>query len=444
MQQKLIIIIALAVLWLQKPAGAQAVSTLDDPLRHGYALLIGNSHYEDRAWPPLNDIPLQLTALKKGLDKHFDRVEIVQDLKAEQIRQKINNFLRTYGNDSNARLLIYYAGHGYTEPIEQYSEYRGYITGTDTPKSDYSPASFAAARLKAISMIEIRAPLPEVLARHILFIFDSCFAGSIFTDRGIDPPRTLTADMVARLHEKPSRDFITAGTANETVPAHSPIPDLLLAALAGEADRDGLGVVSATEIHTYLRNKLLRMPDVNLTPQAGRLRDSRFAAGEFLFRVGPAAKETIPVNIPPAQVKPRVTPLVGEVLGSWTLEILGGRFPRLTFENVFELMCGRKSISLELAYPGTVSIGNPNNDAKITISAQKKQLKLVGPLRNPSGEEENVQLSIDYFNSSQLPTLLAILTSGDTFTVSNDTSSYTVRSSQKKDLITAFRNSCNG
>jgi hypothetical protein len=136
--------------------------------------------------------------------------------------------------------------------------------------------------------------------------------------------------------------------------------------------------------------------------------------------------------------------LVGEVLGSWTLEILGGRFPRLTFENVFELMCGRKSISLELAYPGTVSIGNPNNDAKITISAQKKQLKLVGPLRNPSGEEENVQLSIDYFNSSQLPTLLAILTSGDTFTVSNDTSSYTVRSSQKKDLITAFRNSCNG
>ena len=121
MQQKLIIIIALAVLWLQKPAGAQAVSTLDDPLRHGYALLIGNSHYEDRAWPPLNDIPLQLTALKKGLDKHFDRVEIVQDLKAEQIRQKINNFLRTYGNDSNARLLIYYAGHGYIEPIEQYS-----------------------------------------------------------------------------------------------------------------------------------------------------------------------------------------------------------------------------------------------------------------------------------------------------------------------------------
>jgi hypothetical protein len=283
----LIVIIALAVPLLQKPAGAQDVSKLDDPLRHGYALLIGNSRYEDRAWPPLNDIPLQLTALKKGLDKHFDRVEIVENLKAEQLRQTINTFLRTYGNDSNARLLIYYAGHGYTEPIEQYSEYRGYITGTDTPKSDYTAAGFAAARLRAISMIEIRAPLPEVLAGHILFIFDSCFAGSIFTNRGDDAPRVLTADIVARLIEKPSRDFITAGRENETVPAHSPIPDLLLAALSGEADKYGLGVVSATEIATYLRNSVLRMQDVNLTPQGGRLPDSRFAQGEFLFRVNP-------------------------------------------------------------------------------------------------------------------------------------------------------------
>ena len=30
----------------------------DDPLRHGHALLIGNAHYKDRRWPPLEDVPL--------------------------------------------------------------------------------------------------------------------------------------------------------------------------------------------------------------------------------------------------------------------------------------------------------------------------------------------------------------------------------------------------
>ena len=43
-------------------ADAQVSSVSDDPLHHGHALLIGNSHYRDSRWPQLLDIPLQLTA----------------------------------------------------------------------------------------------------------------------------------------------------------------------------------------------------------------------------------------------------------------------------------------------------------------------------------------------------------------------------------------------
>jgi glycosylphosphatidylinositol transamidase (GPIT) subunit GPI8 len=132
----------------------------------------------------LIDIPLQLDALQKGLQGHFDTVQVEQDLRTEQLRQKINDFVRTYGNDSNARLFIYYAGHGYTEVIRQRNENRGYITGIDTPRSDGTSQAYDAARLKAISMAEIRAPLEDVLAKSILFVFDSCFAGTIFTNRG--------------------------------------------------------------------------------------------------------------------------------------------------------------------------------------------------------------------------------------------------------------------
>src|SRR5215470_9417733 len=118
-----------AVLSSQHRVAAQASSASDDPLRHGHALLIGNSHY--RAWPELVDVPLQLNELEKGLKNHFDTVEVVKALEIDPLRQKIDRFLRSYGNDSNARLFIYYAGHGYTELSLLFSEYRGYITGID-------------------------------------------------------------------------------------------------------------------------------------------------------------------------------------------------------------------------------------------------------------------------------------------------------------------------
>ena len=82
--------------------------------------------------------------------------------------------------------------------------------------------------------------------------------------------------------EKPAREIIPAGSANETVPAHSPIPELLLAAINGEADPFHEGVVTAADIREYL---LVQIHDLKLTPQEGKLNDPAFAEGSFLFRV---------------------------------------------------------------------------------------------------------------------------------------------------------------
>jgi len=279
-------------------ADAQAPPGSDDPLRRGHALLIGNSHYRDSGWPQLDDIPLQLAQLEKGLKEHFDTVKVAQDLQAIPLLAMINDFLREYGNDSNARLLIYYAGHGYTEI--QRNENRGYITGIDTPRIDGTRQAYDAARLKAISMAEIRAPLERAPAKSILVLFDSCFAGTIFTNRaGSDPPRPLTRDLVTQLMERPARDIITAGRSDQRVPAHSPIPDLFLAALNGAADPYKHGVISSSEIHAYLLNRVLQMREINLTPQAGKLPNPDFAEGTFLFRIinpanrAPSENETI-------------------------------------------------------------------------------------------------------------------------------------------------------
>jgi len=278
----IVVIFATAISLMPHRVEAQAPAALDDPLRHGHALLIGTSTYKDPHWPPLDDVPLELEALRKGLHDHFDSVEVAINLETEKLRQRITDFLQSYGNDKDARLFIYYAGHGYTEDIGEQNERRGYITGIDTPWVDGTEQAYNAARPKALSMGAIRAPLEDARAKSILFVFDSCFAGTIFTDRSGGDPRPLSKETVARLTEKPARDFITAGRSDQRVPAHSPIPELLIAAINGAADRYQWGVISAVEIRGYMLDQIRNL---DLTPQAGRLDNPAFAEGAFLFRV---------------------------------------------------------------------------------------------------------------------------------------------------------------
>jgi formylglycine-generating enzyme required for sulfatase activity len=282
-----LLILIVALLGTPQSVNAQASSSSADPLRRGHALLIGISHYADSDWPQLDDIPLQLEALQAGLKDHFETIEVRQDLDARQLWQTIDRFIRSHGNDSDARLFVYYAGHGYTEVISQYNENRGYITGTDTPSTRRGTLqAYNESRLRAVSMLQISSLLREVLARHVLFVFDSCFAGTIFTTRSeSEPPRILSSETVARLMEQPARAFITAGRASERVPSHSPIPELLLAALGGAADPYNQGVTSATAIGMYLKYAISQMTGVALTPQEGKLPDPAFAQGDFLFRI---------------------------------------------------------------------------------------------------------------------------------------------------------------
>src|SRR5271165_1467678 len=197
-------------------AEAQMPSASDDPLRHGHALLIGISKYDDRHWSALEDIPRQVEELKQGLQGHFDTIDVLPELDSDSLRRRLTEFLQNYGDDPTSRLFIYCAGHGYTELISERNELRGYITGTDTPAVDGTANGYNAARHKAISMGQIRTLLVDSRARSIFVLFDSCFAGTIFTDRSRQEPLPLSRERVAQLIEKPARDIITAGSSSQT------------------------------------------------------------------------------------------------------------------------------------------------------------------------------------------------------------------------------------
>jgi hypothetical protein len=93
----------------------------------------------------------------------------------------------------------------------------------------------------------------------------------------------MSSDQIDKLMKAPARVVITAGRADEPVPADSPISGYFLAALNGAADRGHMGVVSAAEIYEYLYEKVVPM-NIGLTPQFGRLPNPAFAEGDFLFR----------------------------------------------------------------------------------------------------------------------------------------------------------------
>jgi hypothetical protein len=264
----------------------------DDPLRHGYALIIGTSDYTDSRWPPLTDVKLQTLDLRKALRPHFDDVKPLQNPTFAELDAGLRGFLRTFGNSGDARLFIYYAGHGYTEVSADRNEYRGYITGSDTPFVDGTQGSFAAARVKAISMEAIRGMVTDTNARQVLFLFDSCFAGTVFAARAPSTPLgRLSQSDINRITTQPVREFITAGDMQERIPAHSPIPQLLINALEGAADPYGLGVVTGQQIAQFF---WAHTRGLGISPRDGKLPGGYFDRGEFLFRVGLSRPLPIP------------------------------------------------------------------------------------------------------------------------------------------------------
>jgi hypothetical protein len=118
---------------------------------NSYALLIGVSDYDN--FPDLPGVKEDIAAVKASLEKQDFKVITVMNPKRDQLDEAIDDFIANYGQDTNNRLLFYYAGHGFTLKTSRGREL-GYIPPKDTPLPEKSRGQFK---------------------RMALFIFDSCF-----------------------------------------------------------------------------------------------------------------------------------------------------------------------------------------------------------------------------------------------------------------------------
>jgi hypothetical protein len=250
--------------------------------KDSYAFVIGNGNYQN-GWDKIPGSIRDVKEVAAVLEKQGFKVTLLTDLTRDQFVREFKNFSAKYGKTSDNRILFYYAGHGYTEKTVTDEEI-GYIVMVDATVPEKDEAGFA---LGSIDMQSLIAQAKVIKAKHVLFIFDSCFSGTILNVRDRVVPQAVSENI-----KYPVRQFITAGSANESVPDHSVFKQAFLDILEGRDKKPLPGpYLTGEELALYLKNKV---PEYNPLqhPQYGKIKDPKLDKGDFIFVLESSSKVT--------------------------------------------------------------------------------------------------------------------------------------------------------
>ncbi|MDP7317316.1 MAG: caspase family protein, partial [SAR324 cluster bacterium] len=245
-----------------------------------HALVIGVSDYTN-GWPKLPGVRKDVKAVTAALESHGFNVEVVEDAEDYMaLDQAFTGFIRRHGRKPENRLLFYFAGHGHT--VKNYGEEMGYIIPTSSPNPNRDLDGFLDS---AMDMRQIEVYAQRIRSKHALFLFDSCFSGSLFALSRAVP------ENISYKTTKPVRQFITSGSADETVPDTSTFRQQFVAALGGEGDTDGDRYVTAIELGEFLQKTVVNYSRNAQHPQYGKIRNPNLDKGDFVFALPKAAPE---------------------------------------------------------------------------------------------------------------------------------------------------------
>jgi uncharacterized caspase-like protein len=227
-----------------------------------------------------------VTEVKAALERLGFHVVVKVNLQYGDMVEAYRDFIRQYGLDPDSRLLFYFAGHGYTLP-NSYGEktdpedWMGVLLPQDAPMLPRPgvPKELALFRSNGhfLPIAQFSLWAKEIQARHVLFLFDSCFSGAT----GFDLSTNLEqiSGEITQWTKEPTRQFITAGTANQAVPQKSIFRRQFIDALKGAADSNRDGYVTGSELGAFLKRKVTEYSNKTQTPQYGKLLDPRLDKG---------------------------------------------------------------------------------------------------------------------------------------------------------------------
>ena len=250
--------------------------------QESYALVIGIDDY-DNGWPKLSNAILDAELIAEALEaKGFD-VELHRNPNSESLPQIFKRFFILKGENPEARLFVWFAGHGATVDGE------GYLIPSDAPVITQS----TEFKFSSVALRDFGTLMRQSASKHVYAVFDACFAGTVFTAQRAMPPAAIT-----RATTLPVRQFLTSGDADQTVSDDGQFRELFVRAILGEepADANSDGYLTASEIGMYLGDRVTNLTESAQTPRYGKLRDKDYDRGDFVFVVDPEMNPAGPVS----------------------------------------------------------------------------------------------------------------------------------------------------
>lgn len=271
-----------------KLSGAEVASPLYD---NSHALVIGIDDYSG-GWPRLSNAINDARAVAAALEARGFGVELVTNPDSDQLEDAVERFVFEKGADPGARLFIWFAGHGHTINGE------GYLVPARAP----GPEAGWKFRRAALSLRSFGRYMREVQSKHVLAVFDSCFAGTIF-----NTARSLPSAVIDRATTQPVRQFVSSGEAEQVVSDDGTFRKLFIAALDGlepNADANRDGYITGSELGLFLSDKVTTLSDGRQTPRYGKLSALALDRGDFVFAVENDEVPTtdVPKNAPAAEL----------------------------------------------------------------------------------------------------------------------------------------------
>jgi len=289
MSNKLIILICVAILTCSLiPASVfagrglkvslRSKNEIDAPIleevdlyENSYALLIGIDDYVD-GWPRLSNARKDIQLLAEELGNIGFEVTVKENLNSGELEDVLEEFFVFKGQDPQTRLFVWFAGHGHTMNGE------GFLVPADAP----APSNETEFRYKALSLRRFGELVRLAQSKHVMTIFDSCFAGTIFdTQRGA-PPAAITYATTL-----PVRQFLASGDSDQQVADDGRFCKLFLRGLRGEepADLNSDGYLTGSEIGMFLADRITNLTLAKQTPRYGKLLDENYDRGDFVFEM---------------------------------------------------------------------------------------------------------------------------------------------------------------
>jgi formylglycine-generating enzyme required for sulfatase activity len=246
--------------------------------RNSYALIIGIDSYTDPHFVSLGEAEDDARRLAEALAAPPHNFQVTLLLGEQATRRAILRALfdlRSTGPDD--RVLVYFAGHGYTL-VDNFGHETGYLAAVDTiPEQDFT----------ALEMEEVTDLCRHAGAKHVGFIFDACFSGQAL---GLTRAQSVAAE---KFTTRRAYQVISAGAGDQTVSDYDSMTDLLVEALGIDLTGPD-GIFSFTDLGLYLQQTMAASSRRAQIPQFGHLRGSQ--GGDLVFDVIEGAPQPLPLS----------------------------------------------------------------------------------------------------------------------------------------------------